>query len=70
LPLGYRSCVENISSGIFITTGISGTDYSTDGGSIWKNFDTQSFNVVQKAKQGNLILIAGDKGKVGVVLRK
>lgn len=69
-PTGYRSCIENISPGIFIATGISGSDYSNDGGITWKNFDSKSFNVVQKANQGNLILIAGDKGKVGVVLKK
>jgi photosystem II stability/assembly factor-like uncharacterized protein len=69
-PNGYRSCVESIAPAAFISTGISGTDYSTDGGITWKNFDKQSFNVVQKAKQGNLILIAGDKGRVGIVSKK
>ena len=66
-PHGYRSCVEHIQNKIFLCTGTSGTDVSYDGGITWKNIDTGSYNVCRKAKNGNLILIAGDKGRVGVV---
>jgi hypothetical protein len=39
---------------------------STDGGTHWKQVDTNSFNVCRKAKRGNLILLAGDKGKIAI----
>jgi hypothetical protein len=66
-PGGYRSCVEYISGKTFICTGTTGSDVTFDHGKTWKNFDTNNFNVVRKAKKGKLILIAGDKGKVGIV---
>jgi photosystem II stability/assembly factor-like uncharacterized protein len=69
-PGGYRSCVEYISGKTFICTGTTGSDISFDRGKTWKNFDTVNFNVVRKAKKGKLILIAGDKGKVGIVTMK
>jgi hypothetical protein len=69
-PGGYRSCVEHISKKTFICTGTTGSDITFDHGKTWKNFDTHNFNVVRRAKKGNLILIAGDKGKVGVVAVK
>lgn len=66
-PGGYRSCVEHLYEKIFICTGTSGTDVSYDGGITWMNIDQSGFNVVRKAKRGKLILIAGDKGRVGIV---
>jgi photosystem II stability/assembly factor-like uncharacterized protein len=70
LPGGYRSCVENMGKKEYICTGLSGTDFSKDKGKDWKNIDTQGFNVVRKAKKGNLVLLAGDGGRIGVLRKK
>ncbi len=61
---GYRSAVTYITKTILIATGTSGTDISTDGGMNWKNISTKSFNSVQKAKNGGMVLLAGENGKV------
>jgi photosystem II stability/assembly factor-like uncharacterized protein len=63
-PLGYKSCIEIIGRNRLITTGTSGTDYSLDNGLNWVNLNKDSFNVCRKAKKGNLILMAGAKGKI------
>jgi photosystem II stability/assembly factor-like uncharacterized protein len=65
-PSGYQSCVEYLQESSFISTGTSGTNLSTDGGQIWQQIDTGSFNVCQRAKSGNLVLLAGDKGKIAL----
>jgi photosystem II stability/assembly factor-like uncharacterized protein len=59
---GFRSGVIYISAKILIATGTSGTDLSQDGGITWHNISDQSFNVIQKAKKGKLVLLAGNKG--------
>lgn len=64
-PAGYQSCVEYINDGIFLSTGTSGTNITTDGGKTWRKIDEASYNVCRKAKRGNLILLAGDRGKLG-----
>ncbi len=64
MPAGFQSCIVSISKNVFLSTGTSGTNLSTDGGKSWRPIDTNSYNVCQKAKRGNLILLAGDKGKI------
>jgi photosystem II stability/assembly factor-like uncharacterized protein len=64
-PAGYQSCVEYINNDIFLATGTSGTNITTDGGKTWRKIDDVSYNVCRKAKRGNLILLAGDRGKLG-----
>lgn len=61
---GYRSCVTYLSKTMLIATGTSGTDISLDRGMNWKNISTKSFNAVQKAKNGTLVLLAGEKGSI------
>ncbi|GGI23415.1 WD40/YVTN/BNR-like repeat-containing protein [Pedobacter mendelii] len=61
---GYRSAVAYISKKVVIATGTSGTDISTDGGENWKHISDISFNSVQKAKKGNVVLLAGNKGLI------
>ncbi|PWS29543.1 oxidoreductase [Pedobacter yonginense] len=61
---GYRSGVTYINSKTLIATGTSGTDVSTDGGNTWKHISDQSFNAVQKASKGNLVILAGEKGAI------
>lgn len=59
---GYRSGVAYINNNTLIATGTSGTDVSTDGGKNWKHISDVSFNSVQKAKKGKMVLLAGNKG--------
>lgn len=62
--LGYRSAVEYIKDKLWVATGSSGTDYSIDGGLHWVNISTLNFNAVQKAKNGSLILLTGNRGNI------
>jgi len=61
---GYRSGVVYITAKLLVATGSSGTDISTDGGMNWHNLSSLSFNVVQKSKNGKLILLGGNKGEI------
>ena len=54
-PHGYRSCVLFIDDNKVLSCGLTGVDYSTDGGVNWKLISTESFNVCAKAKKGNAI---------------
>ncbi|WP_184548847.1 WD40/YVTN/BNR-like repeat-containing protein [Mucilaginibacter sp. FT3.2] len=65
-PAGFQSGVEYINSGIFLSTGTTGSNLTTDGGANWTQFDVTSFNVCRKAKHGKLVLLAGDKGKIAI----
>ena len=65
-PAGYQSSVELIKAQTFLSTGTSGSNISTDNGRTWTQIDTTSFNVCRKAKKGNVVLLAGDKGKIGI----
>lgn len=65
-PAGYQSCVEYINDDIFLSTGTSGSNFTIDGGKTWRKIDEVSYNVCRKAKHGNLILLAGDRGKLGL----
>ncbi|MDB5129989.1 YCF48-related protein [Mucilaginibacter sp.] len=64
-PAGYQSCVEHIKGDVFLSTGTSGSNLTIDGGKTWQKIDGTSYNVCRKAKHGNLILLAGDGGKLG-----
>lgn len=66
-PAGFQSCVMHLQGATFISTGTPGSNISTDGGLNWKPFDTISYNVCQKAKQGKLVIFAGDRGKIGIL---
>jgi len=63
---GYQSCVENIKDNIYLSTGTPGSSLTNDGGKTWQKIDVESYNVCSKAKQGSLILLAGDGGKIGI----
>ena len=65
-PEGFQSCVEYIQGDSFLSTGTSGSNITVDGGKTWKKIDGASYNVCRKAKHGKLILLAGDKGKIGL----
>lgn len=67
-PLGYRSSVEYLSKTHLITCGITGVDYTTDGGKTWDGISTEGFHVVRIAKNGSAIYLAGGGGKIGKVV--
>ncbi|MBK8086551.1 MAG: oxidoreductase [Chitinophagaceae bacterium] len=67
-PLGYRSCVEYLSKTKLVTCGITGVDFSVDGGMNWKNISSQGFHVVRKAKKGKAVFLAGGRGKIGLLI--
>jgi len=69
-PHGYRSCVEFITKTRLITCGTSGTDVSSNGGMNWQLVSKESFHVCRRAKDGNLVLLAGNNGKIGRLLWK
>lgn len=63
-PFGYRSCVIYWSNQTLIACGTSGVDISKDGGMNWENISKQSFHVVQKAKNGKAVFLAGGGGRI------
>lgn len=65
MPFGYRSCIEKLNENSFIACGSNGVDVFNYKTKIWKNISQQNFNVVKKAKVGNTVFIAGNKGKIG-----
>jgi photosystem II stability/assembly factor-like uncharacterized protein len=65
-PAGYQSCVEQVNGKIYLSTGTSGSNITIDGGVNWKQFDTVSYNVCRKARKGNLVFLAGDRGKIAI----
>ena len=67
-PHGYRSCVIYIDEKELITCGTSGVDISTDGGMNWQLISSESFHVVQKAKNGNAIFLAGKGGRIAKLI--
>lgn len=66
-PNGYRSCVIFTDKNKLIACGTSGVDISNDGGMNWQLISKESYHVVQKAKHGSSIFLAGSKGKVGIL---
>lgn len=63
-PKGYKSCVLFIDKNRLVATGTSGTDISEDQGLHWKHISDIPFHTVQKAKNGQLILLAGPNGSI------
>ncbi len=66
-PMGFQSCVIYLGENTFLSTGTSGTNLSRDGGKTWNQIDTASYNVCQKAKYGNLVILAGDKSRIALL---
>ena len=67
-PHGFRSCVEYITTRNAVCCGTSGVDYSSDGGVTWKLISTESFHVVQKAKKGKAVFLAGADGRIAKLI--
>ena len=67
-PYGYRSCVIYLSESKAITCGLSGVDISEDGGVTWKNISSTGYHVVNKAKKGKAVFLAGTGGRIGQLI--
>lgn len=67
-PFGYRSCVIYISKNKLITCGTTGVDVSEDGGNSWRNVSASGFHVVQKAKNGKAVFLAGSRGRIAKLI--
>ena len=63
-PHGYRSCIEYLGDNHWITCGLNGVDYSTDGGKTFSLISKDGFHVCRQAKNGNAVFFAGG-GKIG-----
>ena len=63
-PHGYRSCVEYLSRKIVLTCGLTGVDYSIDGGKTFTLISTEGFHVCRIAKNGPSIYLAGNNGRI------
>lgn len=63
-PFGYRSCVIYLHQDTLVATGKGGSDFSVDGGRTWKSLSLQGFYVVQKARSGGAVFLAGSEGRV------
>lgn len=61
---GFRSGVLWFDDKNCFATGTSGTDISKDGGHYWYHISDESFNVIKRAKDGGLVVLAGSNGQV------
>lgn len=66
-PHGYRSCVEYLSKDDLLSCGLTGVDYSFNGGKTWQWISKESFHVCRIAKQGTGIFLAGNNGKIAKI---
>jgi photosystem II stability/assembly factor-like uncharacterized protein len=64
-PAGYRSCVEFLDKNQLVACGLTGIDYTFDGGKTWKAISKEGFHVVRIAKFGRTVYLAGANGKIG-----
>ena len=69
-PHGYRSCVEYFSKSDVFSCGLTGVDYSQDGGKNWKWISKEGYHVCRASKLGSAVYLAGGNGKVGKVVWK
>ncbi len=67
-PFGYRSCVIYFSPDTLLCTGTSGTDLSVDGGLTWSRLSPMGFNVLQRAKNGHTVFLAGNGGRIAQII--
>lgn len=62
-PAGFRSAVAYLpDSKLWIATGTSGSDISTDGGVNWRNFDSTGYNALEVS--GGVAWAAGARGRL------
>ncbi len=65
---GYRECVEYIKDNTLLAAGPTGIDVSNDGGANWQALsDEAGFHVLRKARNGSLIIVAGNNGQISIL---
>lgn len=67
-PHGYRSSVIYLNEKKLVTCGTSGIDISKDGGQTWEFIAKESFHVVQKARNGKAVFLAGGNGRIAQLI--
>jgi hypothetical protein len=67
-PHGYRSCVIYLTENVLVACGTSGIDVSKDAGKNWELISKEGFHVVQKAKKGNAVFLAGPNGRIAKLI--
>lgn len=63
-PSGFRSAVTFIDDLQLVATGTSGTDVSLDAGRNWRPVSPEGFHVVQRARKGKTVYLAGSEGRI------
>lgn len=69
-PHGYRSSVEFLSKLDLLACGLTGVDYSANGGKTWQWISKEGFNTCKIARIGPSVYLAGNKGKIGKIVWK
>lgn len=67
-PSGYRSGLSWAGARLLVATGTSGTDISVDGGLHWQLISRTGFHVVQSARNGKAVYLAGSDGRIARLL--
>ncbi|MDN4165513.1 YCF48-related protein [Cytophagales bacterium LB-30] len=65
---GYRSGVAYLTATRLLACGTSGIDISENGGLAWRVLSEEGFHVVKTFPSGKRAILAGGKGKVGLVV--
>ncbi len=68
MPHGYRSCVVYLDADNLVACGTSGIDISKDAGKNWQLISKESFHVIQKARNGKAIFMAGGGGRIAQLI--
>ncbi|HCL05228.1 MAG TPA: oxidoreductase [Chitinophagaceae bacterium] len=68
MPHGFRSCVIYLDANNLVACGTSGIDISKDAGKNWQLISKESFHVVQKARNGKAIYMAGGGGRIAQLI--
>jgi photosystem II stability/assembly factor-like uncharacterized protein len=66
-PFGYRSCIQIIKDKSMVACGPTGVDFTDDGRKEWKKASVEGFNVCMVSK-GKQVFLAGEKGKIGILI--
>jgi len=68
MPHGYRSCVVYLDANNLVACGTSGIDVSKDAGKNWQLISKENFHVIQKARNGKAIFMAGGGGRIAQLI--
>lgn len=66
-PDGYKSGVAILNGSEAISCGLTGVDYTEDGGLNWRKISSTPFHSCEKSKSGKKVYLAGPNGSIGVL---